>query len=219
MQHTHCQRLRRPQALQTFRGAWRVQLFRPVAAFACLAAAALACFSVSAAEADLPKPGSKGQAPIVVILKQFKVLKDDKGETQFLDAALVLPGDVLEYRASYSNRSASAVAVLATMPIPESTEYIQESAASRSKVPHTVALKNAQFAKEPLIQKTTSASGATLSQPVPYAAYRYVRWDLGKLAPGESVEVSVRARVSQNLEVDAAAAEKAGTQVSSTGKK
>ena len=177
MPHNYFQPLSRYPAVEPLKGEFdkfrllrrvscSLHLLRTLASVACLAAAGLACFSVSAADADLVTPGAKSQAPIVVRLKQFKVLKDDKGETQFLDAALVLPGDVLEYRASYSNRSASAVAVLATMPIPESTEYIQESATSRSKAPHTVALKDAQFAKEPLLQRTTSASGATLSQPV-----------------------------------------------------
>jgi hypothetical protein len=38
-----------------------------------------------------------------------------------------------------------------------------------------------------------------MQQAVPYAEYRFVRWDLGKLAPGKSAEVSIRAQVSQNL--------------------
>jgi uncharacterized repeat protein (TIGR01451 family) len=186
---------------------------------ACLLAAGLACVQVRAADADLIAVGSKSQSPIVISLKQFKVLNDEKGETKFLDAALVLPGDVIEYRASYSNRGSSALAVIATIPIPESTEYLKESASTRSGIPHTVALKDAQFSKEPLLQKTTAASGVTLYQPIPYASYRYVRWDLGKVAPGGLVEVSVRAKVSQNLEADADAGDKKSTPVLSTVKK
>ena len=40
-------------------------------------------------------------------------------------------------------------------------------------------------------------------QPVPYADYRFVHWDLGRLQPNASVEVSIRAKVSQSSEGDA----------------
>ena len=191
------------------------RLFRRLVAFFCLLAFGLLSLSVSAADAG----NSKEQAPIVVNLKQFKVVKDDKGEQQFVDAALVLPGDVIEYRATYANRGKSALPIVATMPIPESMEYIKESAQAKDGIAHTVALKDSQFSNEPLLRKVVTASGATLSQPLPYASYRYVRWDLGRLSPGNSIEVSVRAKVSQNLDVEARAEDKATVLASSFVKK
>jgi uncharacterized repeat protein (TIGR01451 family) len=139
-----------------------------------------------------------------------------KGEVQLLDAALVLPGDVIEYRASYANRGTTTLPVVATLPIPESLEYIKDSASAKNNIAHTVALKDSQFSNEPLLRKVATASGTTLSQPIPYASYRYVRWDLGRLAPGNSIEVSVRAMVAQNLEIDANAGDKAPVLVSSS---
>ena len=183
------------------------QWLRSSAVLACFLAAGLGSVHALAADADAVSVSAK--TPIVVSLKQFKVLKDPKGGTQFVDAALVLPGDVIEYRATYSNRSATAIPVVATLPIPESTEYIKDSAKAAGELAHTVALKDSQFASEPLIQKLTTSGGATLSQPIPYASYRYVRWDLGRLASGKSIEVSVRAKVAQNSEVDASAGDKA----------
>jgi len=182
---------------------------RNSAVLTCFLAAGFASVNVLAADADAVAASSQTKAPIVVSLKQFKVLKDQKGGTQFVDAALVLPGDVIEYRATYSNRSAAALPVTATLPIPESLEYIKDSAKAVGDIAHTVAQKDSQFANEPLVQKVTTASGATLSQPVPYASYRYVRWDLGRLASGKSIEVSVRAKVAQNSEADASAEVKA----------
>jgi hypothetical protein len=46
-----------------------------------------------------------------------------------------------------------------------------------------------------------------------------VRWDLGRLPPGNSIEVSVRAKVTQNLEVDVSAEDKTAVLVSSSIKK
>ena len=71
--------------------------------------ACLAPLPVFAADAD----SAKGQSPMVVTLKQFKVTKDAKGETKYIDASVVLPGDVLEYQATYTNRGTAPLAVTA----------------------------------------------------------------------------------------------------------
>jgi hypothetical protein len=163
--------------------------------------------------------GAAQSAPISVSLKHFKVVRDASGETKFIDAALALPGDVIEYRATYLNHAARPLAVVATVPVPETMEYLKESARSDKALAHSVATKDEQFASEPLIQKITTSSGATLSQPIPYASYRYVRWDLGKLAPGESVELSVRAKVSQYLEGDVSVEDRASILATSSLKK
>lgn len=184
----------------------------------CLVGAGLFSVSATAADADATST-TKTSAPISIHLKQFKVLKDEQGESKFVDAGLVLPGDVIEYRAIYSNQGKTALPVIATVPVPESMEYLKDSAKAKNNLAHTVALKDSQFANEPLLQKVVTASGATLSQPVPYASYRFVRWDLGRLAPGSSIEVSVRAKVAQNLEVDASAEGKTSVLASSSLKK
>ena len=146
---------------------------------------------------------AKAQPPIVVTLTQFKVGQDDKGAPKLLDAKLVLPGDVMEYRASYKNQSTAAISVAATLPIPEALEYIQDSAmatsASGKRIAHTVALVDSRFGVEPLMRKALSADGSSVTHAVPYAEYRFVRWNLDSLAPGASVEVSLRAKVAQTL--------------------
>ena len=182
--------------------------FRSLAIVACAASLVLGAFNAVAADASKATSTAKSSAPVVVKLKQFKVIKDDLGDVKFVDASVVVPGDVIEYRAVYFNQGSSALPVVATLPIPASLEYLKDSASSDSKLAHTVALKDSQFSKEPLMQKVITASGVTVSQPLPYATYRYVRWDLGSLSPGKSVEVSVRAKVAQNLEVEASIEDK-----------
>ena len=111
--------------------------------------------------ADADEPVRK-QSPIVVNLKQFKVTTDAKGVTKLGDASVVLPGDVIEYQATYSNRGSSALAVTATLPVPEAVEYLRDSAKSKPNLSYTVAQKDSQFAQEPLVKKVTSVGGATL---------------------------------------------------------
>lgn len=187
---------------------------RGVFAFGGFVLAGLLSFNTFAAsEAGTAK--EKATAPITINLTQYKVVKDEQGKLAYVDAALVVPGDIVEYRAVYSNRSNSVLPVVATLPIPESMEYVQKSAKSNAKAAYTVATKEASYAQEPLQQKVTTASGATLSQPVPYASYRFVRWDLGRLSPGSSVEVSVQTKVSEDLE-KVAATDRTPIQVSSS---
>jgi uncharacterized repeat protein (TIGR01451 family) len=164
---------------------------------ACLCVAAPAFHLAHAAE---PVAGAKTQSPIVITLKQFKVTKETNGEAKFVDASIVVPGDVLEYRATYTNRGNVPLSVVANLPVPQSVEYVKDSAKAKSNIPHAVAQKDGQFTSEPIMKKTVSAAGATLYQPVPYATYRFVRWDLGSMAPGTSVEVSIRAKVSDSQE-------------------
>ena len=173
------------------------------AAWLGLAGTFAACgFAPLAWAADGQEP-ARSQSPIVVNLKQFKVTTDAKGLSKLGDAGVVLPGDVIEYQATYSNRGASALAVTATMPVPEAVEYQKDSAKSKPSLPYMVALKDSLFAQEPLVKKISSTGGATLLQPVPAADYRFVRWDLGRLLPNTSVEVSIRTKVAQVPESDA----------------
>ncbi len=181
-------------------GLTRVKRCASLLGLACLLTASGLASRAWGAEGD---DAIRKAQPIVVNLKQFKVTMDAKGESRLGDASLVLPGDVIEYQATYSNRSTSVLTVTATLPVPEAVAYIKDSAKSKPSLPYSVAQKDSLFAQEPLVKKVTSVGGATLSQPVPLADYRFVRWDLGRLLPNTSVEVSIRAKVAQSLEGEA----------------
>ncbi|WP_323503886.1 hypothetical protein, partial [Cryobacterium sp. RTS3] len=58
-------------------------------------------------------------------LIQAKVTKTADGKEHFSSADSIRPGDVIEYRAVYTNRTDKPVnGVIATLPVPEGLEYL-----------------------------------------------------------------------------------------------
>ena len=177
----------------------------------------LACLSSQAgfaADLDVAATATatgKALPPIAVVLSQYKLAQDAQGAPQWIEAISVVPGDVMEYHATYSNQSNSAVSVIATLPVPEALEYIANSATAESvnnsPIAHTVALNDAQFAPEPLMRKEITPDGGTILRAVPAAEYRFVRWDLENMPAGTSVEVRLRAKVTQTQAQPAEAAQ------------
>lgn len=127
---------------------------------------------------------------VEVKLVQKKVVSGDKGVEQLADADTARPNDIIEYQATYTNRSDKPVnQVVANLPLPEGLEYVPRSARPAQGV--VLSAQDKQFGAEPLSRK--SATGKT--EPVPYNEYRDVRWTIGQIPPGKSVTVSARARV------------------------
>ena len=115
------------------------------------------------------------------------------GKTLFKPAQLTKPGDVLEYRVQYTNRSASAVTgLVANLPIPAGTTLV-----ARSELPPGVlaSTDGAHFAPPPLMRTVRQADGER-QVPVPIEEYRALRWNLGTLAAGQSEQVQARVRVN-----------------------
>lgn len=139
-------------------------------------------------------PNPAGGA-VTVKLTVWKVKTDAKGNETFGDATRVLPGDVLEYRALYTNVSKQPVKnVFATLPLPEGFEYLPRSA--QPEAPKVeVAAKDGKFGAEPLKQAVADRTGKSQVESVPYAEYRSVRWTLPLLAAGKSEQVKARVRV------------------------
>ena len=123
-------------------------------------------------------------------LTQSRVIQGADGKEQLVDAASVKPGDLLEYRAVYSNRKNFPVdGLVVDLPIPEGLEY-QPKTARPAALRAQAATKDGQFRAEPLTQQI-----AGKTEPVPYSDYRSLRWNLGKLPAGGEAVVSARARV------------------------
>ena len=116
------------------------------------------------------------------------------GQTGFKPAQLTKPGDVLEYRVQYTNRSASAVTgLVANLPIPAGTTLV-----ARSELPPGVlaSTDGAHFAPPPLMRAVGQPDGSERQVPVPIEEYRALRWNLGTLAAGQSEQVQARVRVN-----------------------
>lgn len=134
------------------------------------------------------------QEPLTVALTLQRVTIDAQGREQFAPADKVRPGELLEYRAVYTNTGKTPLdGVVATLPVPQGMDYQARSASPAGAVAATA---SGEFASEPLVRKVRRADGSEASQPVPYAEYRALRWNVGSLAPRQSVTVTARVRVS-----------------------
>ncbi len=142
------------------------------------------------------QPAATPSAPVAektvaVALTQWKVVTGADGKEQLLDASSVKPGDVLEYRATYTNHTGKTVSgLVADLPIPEGLEYLPRSAKPGAALVKA-ATKDGAYAAEPLMRKAANNK----TEPVPYSDYRALRWTLGQLPAGGETAVTARARV------------------------
>ena len=147
------------------------------------------------AHAQQPTPASAAESarePVEATLRQFIVVKGADGKEEFKSADTVKPGDVIEYRVRYANRSGKAVNnFTATLPLPEPLEYIAKSATPGTNLVRA-ATADHKYAAEPLMR----AAPGNKTEPVPYAEYRSLRWNLGQLPADAVTEVAARARVA-----------------------
>jgi uncharacterized repeat protein (TIGR01451 family) len=154
--------------------------------------AGLTGFAGAAAAQSAPAAAEAAQKKAVaVVLTQSKVVKDAQGRAQLVDASSVKPGDVVEYRVTYTNNTGKPVTgLVADLPIPEGLEYQPRSAKPGAGLVQAAA-KDAVFGAEPLMRK----AAGNKTEPVPYADYRSLRWTLGQLPANGSTAVSARAKV------------------------
>lgn len=149
----------------------------------------------AAAKPAAAKPAPVNQKTVTVVLTQSKVIKGADGKEKLVEAPTVAPGDIIEYTATYTNKTGKAVTGLqADLPIPEGLEYIPRSAKPAGTLVKA-AVKGGEYAAEPLMRPLPNGK----TEPVPYSEYRALRWTLGQL-PAEGVTaVTARAKVQVNV--------------------
>lgn len=151
----------------------------------------------SSEAANAPTEASEGQ--VRVKLTQVLVV-EESGKEVLREVDTVKPGDLIEYRAVYTNKGDTPVTgLVASLPLAEGLEYVPRSARPGAPVAQAAA-RDGKYMVEPL---TRLEPGAKVPKPVPYAEYRALRWMLPKLAPGASAEYSVRARIASSSAADA----------------
>lgn len=132
--------------------------------------------------------------PVKVKLDQYKVVTSENGKESLVDASSIKPGDVIEYRATYTNQDGKPVTGLqAILPIPEGMEYLPKTARPGPGKALAATARGA-YAPEPLTRQLR-VNGSVQIEPVPYVQYRSLKWDLGQLAPGATQTVSARAQL------------------------
>jgi hypothetical protein len=125
-------------------------------------------------------------------VKQVVVL--DNGTESLRPAAEVKPNDLLQYAASYVNTGSSPVQhLVASLPIPPGTQWIESSAVPRGVLAST---DGKVFLPVPLMRRVKDANGHVNEVPVPLSEYRVLRWAEQVVAPGATYTVSARVRVS-----------------------
>lgn len=128
-----------------------------------------------------------------VRLQAFQVVAQDKGAEELVPALEAEVGDTIEYQITYQNQGKNvAQAVAATLPVPEGAmSYLAGSAAPKAV---QASLDGKTFAPLPLTREVVR-KGLRVVERVPASEYRFLRWNLGDLAPGQAVTVSSRMKV------------------------
>lgn len=151
--------------------------------------------SMLAACAVLLSQQTLAAEPLTATLEAHKVVRGDDGTERFAAASEAAPGDVLEYRVTYTNISEDTLNdVTATLPVP--TTGVEYLAATAHPAPVEASTSGTRFAPTPLKRVVRLPDGKYQQQLVPASEYRFLRWPLGELSPGASKTVSARMRVT-----------------------
>jgi uncharacterized repeat protein (TIGR01451 family) len=142
----------------------------------------------------LVSAGALAQSSPVSSDMQVSLVQTFDGKTVLTPVAASKPGDVLEYRVTYTNHSTAAVnGLTASLPIPRGTTLLDRSQLPPDALASTDGVR---FEALPLMHLVRQADGSQRSEPVPLQDYRALRWSLGTLSPGRSEAVSARVRVN-----------------------
>jgi uncharacterized repeat protein (TIGR01451 family) len=135
------------------------------------------------------------KADVESILTSKKVTLSAEKKEILVDAKDIKPGEIMEYRATYTNKSKAPVTnLVGTLPIPADTVY--QGGSAHPAIGVKASLGDGIYAPMPLKRKVKLPNGKDGEQDVPLAEYRSLQWSLGELAAGKSVVVSARVRVS-----------------------
>lgn len=136
-------------------------------------------------------------APVTSRLSAWKVQQKD-GVEQLVEAGRVAPGDVIEYRIEYRNAGSKAVRDLnATLPIPAAMSYVEKSNRPARAQGST---NGRAYGPLPLRRRVKGADGSVQMISVPAAQYRFLRWNVPVLNPGQSISFVARARVNRSAQ-------------------
>lgn len=118
------------------------------------------------------------ESPLVSTMQAYLVTQDADGNEVLQPAEKARPKDVIEYRLSYSNASAAPISGLAvTGPVPESTIYIADTAATMARTNFKVSIDGGDtWDDEPVLRLRKNELGEMQQVVVPANEYTHVRW-------------------------------------------
>lgn len=131
--------------------------------------------------------------PLEIRLEQFQVTTDKKGKEKLVAVDRIKPGEVMEYVATYANRSKKPIAGLsAALPIPPGAEYLEGTAQPAG---FQASLADGQYHRVPIKRQVKRPDGSTVEETVAASEYRGLRWDAGTLKPGQKFTARARVRI------------------------
>lgn len=129
--------------------------------------------------------------PLVASLDARRVVVEN-GVERLPPADIARPADVVEYRTTYRNVSRKSLGnVAATLPVPAGFEFVPGTATLGAQA----SLDGRTYAPIPLTRRVKGADGREQVVQVPASEYRFLRWQLGTLAPNSSRDVVARMRM------------------------
>lgn len=126
-------------------------------------------------------------SPLAIELKALAVTEDPEGKAQFKQVEEAQPGQLLEYRATFSNTSEGVLhAVAPEIPIPEGMTLVLGSIEPKQ---YTVSADGRQFAAFPLLDAT--------GKPLGPESVRAVRWAAASIPADGTITARLRVKVNE----------------------
>ena len=129
-------------------------------------------------------------------LTVFKITLNESGEEVATEVDEVRPGDLIEYRLTYTNNTNESITNLVpTLPVPADMYYVAETASPEIK--RAAYLSNGDnFQEPPLTREETLSSGLKTIKEVLPQEYRRLQWTIDSIEGGDSVLLVARVKVS-----------------------
>ena len=136
---------------------------------------------------------ASAQTPTLTSTLAAQRVQTVNGKQVLAPATAGQPGDLVEYSGTYRNSGAKPVEKLvATIPVPAGTTFV---AGTAEPLRAEASTDGARFAPMPLVRTVRQADGTVRLEPVPLADYRFVRWEIGTLAPAGEAVVRLRVQI------------------------
>lgn len=154
------------------------------------------------APAETEQSPAAVESPVEAMLEAFLVQvtqKDDGARVETLvPAATAVPGDIIEYQATYTNVSANAlIGLVSNGPIPTSTTYVDASATITQEAVFEVLIKDEDWQALPAFKSVTDENGKVVRVEASAADYTELRWRIsGTLEPEQKLVARYRVKVN-----------------------
>ena len=142
---------------------------------------------------------AKGDESVQGVMEQFRIVRLADGNESRVPAQNIKPGETLEYLVRYTNKGAAPVnQLMVTLPIPPGLELVAQTDQPRAMLAST---DGVAFDAMPLKRKVKKVDGREQLEEVPLTEYRALRWQVGQLGAGKTVQFVARAKVDASASV------------------